>query len=93
MLLAVLASLSLALRKRLKVLGAQLKSGHLRLEQLLIALAVFALFTVSLIVGLYRAVEVRRLALSRQVHQRYAFTRGILRLAGSALPGILGTAR
>ena len=39
MLLAVLASLSLALRKRLKVLGAQLKSGHLRLEQLLIALA------------------------------------------------------
>ena len=93
MLLPVLAALSLALRKRLKVLGAQLKSGHLRLEQLHIALAVSALFTMSLLVGQKRAVEVRRSALCRQVHQRCAFTRSILRLAGSALSGILGAAR
>ena len=92
-LLAVLAALGLALRKRLKVLGAQLKSGHLSLEQLLIALAVFALFTTSLLVGQKRAVEVRRSALCRQVHQRCAFPRSILRLAGSAPPGILGAAR
>ena len=66
-LLAVLAALGLARCKGLKVLGAQLKSGHLHLQQLLVAPALFAM---SLLIGQKRPIEVRRLALCRQIHKR-----------------------